>query len=401
MDHYNKGVQSYIAKDFKNSLYHFEGCLKIKPEVPVIRYATVCLYALNNQPNEALKILEKLIENGYEFRLKTDNDLDNLRKLEKFRSLLHLAERMKKPISNSDTAFIIKDKDLIPESIAYDPVENVFYAGSLYKCKLLKINLDGTFQDFLTEKQDGLWSILGIKIDATRRVLWVNTAAGRRMKGFKEENYGQTAIYKYSLENGKLIRKYLPPVDSQLHLFNDLTLAVNGDVYLTDYLQGAVYKIKEGNYFPELFIKTQRLLYANGISISDDNRFLFVAHSNGITRIELSSSALLELKPPPKKTLADADGIYFYNNSIIAIQTDQQRVNRYWLNKKLNQVARTEILESWNPAFDQPTTGVLAGDTFYYIANSQYNSFEDGVIYPPEKLKNVIILKTTLKSILK
>jgi sugar lactone lactonase YvrE len=138
-------------------------------------------------------------------------------------------------------------------------------------------------------------------------------------------------------------------------------------------------------------------LYANGITISDDNRLLFVAHNNGITRIELSSSALLELKPPPKQTLADADGIYFYNNSIIAVQTDQHRVNRYRMNKELNQVIRTDIMEAWNPAFDQPTTGVLAGDTFYYIANSQYDSFENGEIFPIDKLKDVIILKTKLR----
>jgi hypothetical protein len=48
--------------------------------------------------------------------------------------------------------------------------------------------------------------------------------------------------------------------------------------------------------------------------------------------------------------------------------------------------------------FDIPTTGVVVGDWFYFIGNSQLPMLEDdGTIKNPEKLKEVVILKLSLK----
>jgi len=45
-----------------------------------------------------------------------------------------------------------------------------------------------------------------------------------------------------------------------------------------------------------------------------------------------------------------------------------------------------------------PTTGVFVGDWYYYIANPQaYSINSDETLFPPEQLKDVVILKTELK----
>jgi tetratricopeptide (TPR) repeat protein len=52
---------------------------------------------------------------------------------------------------------------------------------------------------------------------------------------------------------------------------------------------------------------------------------------------------------------------------------------------------------AYDPAFDEPTLGVLVKDNFYFIANSQWGALdEQGGIAPAEKLKEPVVLKLRL-----
>jgi hypothetical protein len=76
-------------------------------------------------------------------------------------------------------AFRIAEPDLIPEGIAYDRVEKVFYVGSTYKRKIVSVDGKGVVRDFTGEGQDGLWGLLGMKVDGKRRLLWaISSHAG-------------------------------------------------------------------------------------------------------------------------------------------------------------------------------------------------------------------------------
>jgi hypothetical protein len=44
------------------------------------------------------------------------------------------------------------------------------------------------------------------------------------------------------------------------------------------------------------------------------------------------------------------------------------------LDADLTRAEQIDVLETENPAWDEPTTGTLAVDGFYYIADSQLNS---------------------------
>ena len=57
--------------------------------------------------------------------------------------------------NSSTTAFSVLEKDLIPEGITYDPVEQAFFLSSLYKSKIIKIDNKGNRSDFTKERQDG------------------------------------------------------------------------------------------------------------------------------------------------------------------------------------------------------------------------------------------------------
>lgn len=45
---------------------------------------------------------------------------------------------------------------------------------------------------------------------------------------------------------------------------------------------------------------------------------------------------------------------------------------------------------------DNPTTGELIGDDFYYLANAQFGKFDENGLYPLDKLYEPIVLKVKL-----
>lgn len=96
------------------------------------------------------------------------------------------------------------------------------------------------------------------------------------------------------------------------------------------------------------------------------------------------------------------DGLYFYKGSLIAIQPfeAQKKVVRYFLDKGATAVTRVEVIEPEHSLFNQPTTGVIAGKDFYYIANSKLQLFrklyKPGATYDTSQLLDVVVLRTRL-----
>jgi hypothetical protein len=96
------------------------------------------------------------------------------------------------------------------------------------------------------------------------------------------------------------------------------------------------------------------------------------------------------------------DGLYFHKGSLIAVQpfADRRKVVRYHLDKASNAVSRVEVIEPEHPLFNQPTTGVVVGQDFYYIANSQLQLFRG--LYKPDgafdrgQLQGVVVLRARL-----
>src|SRR5262245_61880977 len=87
--------------------------------------------------------------------------------------------------SNSTVAFYLEEKDFLPESVAYDPKDKSFYVGSTRKGKIVRVDASGNVSDFIAPRQDGLWMVIGIKINPTRRVLWVCSFDGENLEGYQ------------------------------------------------------------------------------------------------------------------------------------------------------------------------------------------------------------------------
>ena len=210
----------------------------------------------------------------------------------------------------------------------------------------------------------------------------------------------QAAIHKIDLKTGKLLNKYTLP-DTLPHFFNDLTVLPNGNVYFTDSSMGNVYFIPEkGDRIQQLFLQPF-LLGANGITKDSKGEHLYIASwLRGIVKYNLKTTKWKWLESDdPLAVTSGVDGLAYYKGSLIVNSpTEVGGVARLRLNQTEDRIQKMELLEYRNPLFGETTTGEVAGDTFYFIANAGLSAYDRSTgNLDKSKLTPPTILQLTLR----
>jgi len=394
-----QAIKAYEEKNYAAYLENMRMAVSLRPNNPILLYNLAGAYALMGNRQESLAQLGRVAQMGMSYQPASDTDFTSVKDSEEFKNILKRFEANKSPVGHSTPAFNIHEKGLITEGLAYDAAEDSFYVSSVRARKILKVGRDGVAKDFAVER-DGLWSAMGMKVDAKRRHLWVATAAVPQMMNYSKEEDGQSGVLKFDLRTGKLIKKYILSNKPAPHWLGDLTVNSSGDVFATDSLTPALYVIREGSDRLEPLLEGAPFVSPQGLDFSADERNLFIAdYSKGLFVYDTKSGKLSQLSAPSNATLIGIDGLYFYRGSLIGIQngTRPHRVVRIFLNDALKGVERLEVIEANNPLFDEPTLGVLVKDSFYYIADSQWGAVDkNGKLAPEDRLREPVILKTKL-----
>jgi hypothetical protein len=307
------------------------------------------------------------------------------------------------PVVRGRVALTLADRALIPESIAYDPTARTFYVGSMYQRKIIRIGPDGKVSDFVPTAADSIWSVLGIKIDPVRRELWANACnledRSPPMMPDDPDTRGQGGLFRYNLQSGTLIRKYLVGWAMAPRCFNDLAFAPDGTLYLSAGPDG-IYRVTPDGTRAELF--TEFPSFINGIAVSDDGRRLFLGDYRGAQVMDVATRTAKPIIVPAGETLAGIDGLYIRGTTLVAVQNGLRsrpaRVIQAELTPSLDAVTCVAVLDRNRPEFDIPTTGVLVENELFYVASSQLRRFnEDKTIFPREKLTESLIIRTPLQ----
>ncbi|MEK6301934.1 MAG: tetratricopeptide repeat protein [Acidobacteriota bacterium] len=396
-----QATAAYKAKDYPAAIENFKKAAELIPDHPTILYNLACMYALAGKKSEALASLSKVADMGVILPAEKDGDLDSIKDTAEFKLILKRFEASKAPVIRSSAGFSIHEKGLITEGLAYDPASETFFVSSVHKRKILAVSKSGEVTTFASE-QDGLFSVLGMAVDARRRHLWVTSTAFPQMINFKKEEDGTSAVFKFDLRTKKLLKKYVLSNGGKKHALGDLTIQSSGDVYTTDGLSPAVYVIHQGKDEIELFLEDSGLGSPQGLAFSRDEQHLFIAdYSTGLFDIDVKTKKIVHLAPLAGATLLGIDGLYYHEGSLIGVQNGvtPQRVVRVLLSKDLKRADRLEVIEANNPVFLEPSLGVIVKDTFYFIANSQWPLVdENGKLAAEDKLQEPVVLKIKLDS---
>lgn len=240
-------------------------------------------------------------------------------------------------------------------------------------------------------------------VDSARGTLWVATTALPRMEGYAAADSGRVGVYGFDLETGRLARKaWMARDSSAAHTFGDVAIAPNGDVYVSDSQAPWILEMRAGSdsLVPVLTHPLFRSL--QGMAITPDGATMYVAdYSHGLLRVSLASKTVSVLAAPPGVTLLGVDGLYWHRGALIGVQNGVMpaRVVRFCLDPSGRSVRRLEVLDR-NPAVaDEPTLGAIEGDSFVYIATSEWEKYDDaGKRIAGTKLRSAVAVSVALDS---
>lgn len=385
------------AKDYPALRDNLRKLYALAPGHPGMVYNQGAVEALLGNKDAALDWLRLYAEMGFAWDIAAEADFAAIRQSEGFKQIEARMAENRKPVSNSQVAFTLPEKDLLAEDITYDPKTKTFYVSSVHHRKILAIDAHGAAREFIREGQDGVWAMLAVAVDAKRRVLWASTAAMGQALGYQAADAGRSAMLKYDLRTGKQLKRYdLQRVDGQQHVLGDMTLSPDGDVYIGD-ASGAVYMISHRRDVLEVLVGPGEIVGPQTPALSPDGKRLFVAdYGRGIAIVDLASRAVSWLATPKNLGVAGIDGLYLTGRQLIAVQngTSPIRIIRIQLDSSLTRAESWQVIEANTKALGTPTHAVVVGRELFFIGNSGWDNFEDegpikkgAVFQPPQILK--------------
>lgn len=396
---YREAVTAYEAHDYTAFLEHSKRAQELRPSHGGVIYALASAYALSGDDARALQMLRRFASLGYFADIAADSDLTALRKAPGYAEVRRHLQANRGPVVRSTVAFTLPEKDLLSEGIAYDPRRKAFLVGSVHHRKIVRVDSAGHAADWVSQARDGLWAPLGMKVDATGDVLWVAAAALPQMAGFSPGELGRSGLFRFDLATGKLTGRFLIR-DGASHVLGDLTIAGNGDVYASDSRAPIVWRLRAGGDSIDRFLESPLLTSAQGLALTPDERALYLAdYSRGILKIDLASKHIAVVPCGARVLALGIDGLYIVRGKLVGVQNgvEPHRVVRLTLDSHGDSLVGMEVLERLHPKYSEPTLGVVVGDIFYYVANSQWERFgETGAIARPEDLEAPAILRLRL-----
>jgi hypothetical protein len=197
------------------------------------------------------------------------------------------------------------------------------------------------------------------------------------------------------LRDGSLRRSIVFDDDAP-HLPNDLAIAPDGTVYVTDSLGGRVLRVPRDRDAFEPVTPSDALVYPNGIARAHDGR-LYVAHLGGIAIVDATAGSLTPMPTVPGVPLGGIDGLVLDGGRLLAVQNGlgRPRMVAITLDATGSRATKLAILENDPAALEIPTTACVLDGALYTIANSQLGAFRDGDT-PSHPLEAPRILRTPL-----
>jgi len=254
---------------------------------------------------------------------------------------------------------------VFPEGVAVDKANGDLFVGSTADGTVYRGDVEepGELEVFLEPGADGRESVTGMKVDTQGRLLVAGRRTGR--------------VFAYDTATGELVAALEVPGSGD-SLVNDLTVTPDA-AFVTDSFRPVVYRLpldEAGVGEVELWLDLEGtpLQYEdgfnlNGISASDDGRYLLTVQSNtgALWRIDTDTREVTEVDLDGE-TLEGGDGLLLDGRQPLVVRNDPPVVAHVELAEDL---ASGEVVEEiTDETFDYPTTVAEQGGRLL-VVNSQ------------------------------
>jgi len=387
-DDSQQALPSDISQRLNAEIKTLEAILPHAPDRGAALFLLAHDYARRGEHAKALDLLKQCLALDEGFDPAGDKAFAPLQSDREFQNLVERVHQKTLPIRRAQVAFTIHQADLFPEGLAVDPSTRLFYMGSEYHNKIVRISKAGEVTDFVKEGIYDLMPVGGVHVDPTDHSVWCATDPGKK-------NRSEIAHFD---AQGKLQERYQPAAAGPLNL-NDLVLRGETEVYVTDTEGNHVFRFdRKSHRFSELNLG-RPLFGPNGITVSEDGDVLYVGDDLGVIRMDLRTNQAQDVKPAAHDTMAGVDGLYWYEGGLVGIEygTAANRVMRWKLSPDGREVKSSEVLERGTDMVRNPTTGAILDGKLYFMANTGIENLENGKISDPAKLEPLRIAVLPLK----
>jgi hypothetical protein len=286
--------------------------------------------------------------------------------------------------------WVFPERDLLLESVAHDPTSGAFYLSSVHQRKIFRVDSAGARSDFLTA-DDG---VFGLKLDPARGVLWATTAALPQMRDYRPELLGRSALLRITLATGAVDRRWELPGE---HAFGDLALDVAGHPWFSDSKGGGIYRVGDRDELEEV-VAPGRFRSPQGIAFTAGGERAYIAdYPTGLYLLDPGGEPKL-LEHPDEIPVRGIDGLLFHRGALIAVLNGitPHRLVRLPLDAGGARIVGAESLDVGEHVVE-PTTGVVVGERLYYVATSQWTSFDrDGKLRAAAFLTPAVVRQVPL-----
>jgi hypothetical protein len=394
--HAAAGEAARAAGDWGGWRYHLVRVREVVGYHPSILYNLARADARLERTEDALAWLQTYAATGLTRDVAADSAFFAMHGSPAWTALAERIEANARPVASAQPAFALADSAFMPEGIAFDPRTQRFFLSSIRSGAIAAYSADGGgFRELVPARRDGQWAMLALAVDTATRTLWATTAAIPLHGDYQAADSGRSAVLAYDLDSGALRRRWDAPAGAR-HQLGDMTVAPDGDVYVSDADEGAVYRLARGGTALERFASGE-LVSPQGLAVaSDGGRVLVADYVRGIASIDRESGDVVWLEVADSMAVSGIDGLVRVGHSLIAVQNGvtPKRVIELRMNDAETRITGWRALESGTPLMTEPTHAVVVGGEVFFIPDSGWDRLNpDGTLRPGMVLEPAHVLR--------
>ena len=175
-------------------------------------------------------------------------------------------------------------------------------------------------------------------------------------------------MFGFDLDSHALVETRMWPGKHPRVGFNDLAVRSDGTLYASG---GGLHVSAPGQPFA-VFETSETLAFGNGLALTPDEQFLYVAAGPlGIARVALDDGKLEWVERPADQYIRGFDGLYYTRERLVGVQHGQGgawRALQLDLGPSGLVVERAHVLEQKHPTLIVATTGYVDGESLVVLA---------------------------------
>lgn len=359
---------------------------------PGLRYELARALARDGRPDMAFPVLAELAQYRFAFSIVQDPAFAGMQHDPRFAEIVTGFAAARRPESPAEPrrAGSFTAPTFMPECAEPDRATGGFYVSSVHERRIVRLDASGRVDDFVPPGRHGLWSVLGLRLDAARNLLWATTAATTATRDVAAADAGQSALLAFRLEDGSLAGRYPLGEPGVSHTLGDLALMPGGAIVASDASAGAIYILDSLDAPLRPLVPPGTLMSPQGLVADESGTRLYVAdYALGLFVFDLTDPAAITIHPLyayDPYSFVGIDGLDRAERSLVIVQNGvaPARVLRLQLDYDgLGGGAIMPLLHGL-PEFDEPTLVRVAGDVMFVVANSHWNRLDEAGGVPAE-----------------